>query len=111
MLEVFPIGAFCLLKIIKPEDTPIIFTGADKDDNRNELEVLRVGSKVVDIKVGDRLLLGPGLLSARFRGGDYYLIEERMIAGVVRENPKAKKAVIGVTVAIPYAEENEDDEE
>jgi hypothetical protein len=106
MDEMYPIGPWCLLRLIEQDQSSIIIAGDEKADVRNEFEVLRVGPKVEDIKPGDRIICGPHIFKSEFRGGKFHLVEEKMVIAVVRHNPKAKKAVLGVTVATPYTEED-----
>ena len=99
-LEFYPIGDKILLRKIEPQGSKIVVVSSNsKADERVKFLVLRVGSKVTDIKVGDIIAAGPSCLNAKYQGQDLFLAEEKGIYCVVRNNPEASgEPIQGVTV-------------
>lgn len=100
MQEMYPMGPFVLLKLHKPEEAKIIVSGGQKADVRTECEVLRVGPDVKHIKVGDIAICPGHIFNSKFRDGDYYFVEEKLVVAVARENAKEKNFIEGITVGI-----------
>lgn len=99
MLEFYPTGWCVLMKSVKKEGSVITLAGQDGQDPTCEYVVLRVGEKVTTLKEGDIIVAGERqMVRAKFRGQTVFVQDERNLWCVARENPKAKKAVEGLTV-------------
>jgi hypothetical protein len=99
MLEFVVTGWCVLLKPVKKEGSKIIVAGKDGEQAVSEFHVLRVGGQVKELKEGDILAAcAKEMVRAVFRGQEVFVMDERNIWVVVRDNPKAKKTVDGVTV-------------
>ena len=99
MLEFYPTGWCVLLKAVIKGESKIIVAGKDGTDVRAEYVVVRVGEKVTSLKEGDICCAGGKTpVRVKFRGSEFFIEDERNIWCVVRDNPKARKSVEGVTV-------------
>lgn len=102
MLEINPVGTQILLKRVAVTQTRIILMDKKKDgsDSRYEFHVVRVGSGVKEVKIGD-IIGGMVLMHVTFRGQDFWLADEKNLVSFFRDNSKAKKHIEGVTAEGP----------